>query len=40
MTCGPHVRAFDVVHDLPHIEDKMKMLSMSILLTGKPEKHE
>lgn len=40
MTCGPHAREFGVVHDLSHTENKMKILSMSILVTRKPEKHE
>lgn len=40
MTCGPHVRAFGVVHNLSHIEEKKTMQSMFILLTKKPENHE
>lgn len=40
MACGPHVRAFGVVHGVSHTGDKMKMLSVSVLLTRKPEKRE
>lgn len=40
MTCEPHVRAFGVVHDLSHTEEKKTMQNMFIMLTKKLENHE
>lgn len=40
MTCGPDVRAFGIAHGVSHTGDKMKTLSVSVLLTRKPEKRE